>query len=90
MWTHAENVKVMEYYYKSKLSRDRGYMQRMLDLWMNERMVVLSKELLAGQARSILKRKLLSDNELKGIRDRVRFHEPEGRQGRQAAVESEN
>ena len=83
MWTHAENVKVMECYYKSKLSKDRGYMQRMLDLWIDEGMVVLSKERLAGQARSILKRKLLSEDELKEIRDRVGFQEEEERQGRQ-------
>lgn len=82
-WTHAENVKVMECYYKSKLSKDRGYVQRMLDLWMDEGMVVLSKERLAGQSRSILKRKLLSEDELKEIRDRVGFQEEEERQGRQ-------
>ena len=89
MWTHAENVKVMECYYKSKLSGDRGYIKRMEDFWINEGMVVPIKELLAGRAQIILDWKLLSDDELKGIRDRVGFHEQEGRQGRQGAVESE-
>ena len=73
----------MECYYKSKLSIDLGYMQRMRDLWINEGMEVLTKKQLADQARSILKNKLLSEDELKEIRDRVRFQEEEGRQGHQ-------
>ena len=73
----------MECYYKSKLSRDRGHMQRMLDLWNEEGMFGLSKERLAGQAQSILKRKLLSEDVLKEIRERVGFQEEEERQARQ-------
>ena len=83
MWTHEQNVKVMECYYKSRRSRGRGYMQRMRNLWIEEGMFLLSKERLASQARSILKRKLLSEDELKEIKERVGFHEQEGRQGRQ-------
>ena len=58
-------------------------MQRMRNLWIEEGMFPLIKERLASQARSILERKLLSEDELKEIRDRVGFHEEEGRQGRQ-------
>ena len=73
----------MECYYKSQLFKDRGYVQRMLDLWINEGMEVLSKERLAGQANSILNKKLLTDDELDEIRVRVRvgFLEEEERQG---------
>ena len=55
----------------------------MLNLWIEEGMFGLSKERLAGQARSILKRKLLSEDVLKEIRDRVGFQEEEERQGHQ-------
>ena len=58
-------------------------MQRMRDLWINEGMEVLTKKQLADQARSILDGKLLSEDELKEIRDRVGFQEEEGKQGRQ-------
>ena len=56
----------------------------MRDLWIEEGMFDISKERLAGQARSILKRNLLSDDELKVIRERVGFQEEEERRGRQA------
>ena len=55
----------------------------MLDLWIEEGVFDLSKERLAAQAQSILKRKLLSEDVLKGIRDRVRFQAEEERQGHQ-------
>ena len=55
----------------------------MLDLWIEEGMFDLKKDRLAGQARSILKRNLLNEDELKEIRDRVGFQEEEERQGRQ-------
>ena len=73
----------MECYYKSKLPRNSVYRQRMLELWIEEGMFDLSKERLACQARSILKRKLLSEDVLKEIRDRVGFQEEEERQGHQ-------
>ena len=82
-WTYAENVKVMECFYRSRLPRNRVYRQSMLDLWIEEGMFDLSKERLAGQAQSILQRKLLSEDVLKGIRDRVGFQEEEERQGHQ-------
>ena len=55
----------------------------MLDLWMEEGMFDIRKKRLASQARSVLKRNLLSEDELKEIRDRVGFQEGEERQGRQ-------
>ena len=72
----------MECYYKSKLSRDLGYIQRMQDLWINEGMEVFSKVRLVGQAHSILNRKLLSEDELDEIRVRVGFQEEELRKER--------
>lgn len=80
-WTREENAVVMECYYKSRLSRDLGYMKRMHDLWIDKGMVVLTKEELAAQARSILNRKS-NEDKLKVIRDRVGFQEEEGRQDR--------
>ena len=55
----------------------------MLDLWIDEGMEVLTKRRLADQARSLLKRKYFSEDELKEIRDRVGFQEEEERQGHQ-------
>ena len=72
----------MECYYKSRLSRDLGCMERMHDLWIDEGMVVLTKKELADQARSLLKRKYFSEDELKEIRDRAGFQEEKGRQHR--------
>ena len=73
---------VMECYYKSKRSGDKGYMKRMYELWIGKGMFDLAKKRLAGQARSILKKNLLGKNELKGIRERVGFQgEERERQG---------
>ncbi|XP_067045206.1 uncharacterized protein [Acropora muricata] len=81
-WTHEENVVVMECYYKSKRSGDKGYMKRMHELWIGKGMFDIAKKRLAGQARSILKKNLLGKNELKGIRERVGFQgEERERQG---------
>ena len=75
---------VMECYYISKLSGDYGYMKRMRELWIREGRFDITKERLAGQARSILKKSLLDENELKGIRERVGFQgEERERQGHQ-------
>ena len=74
----------MECYYTSKLSGDYGYMKRMHELWIGKGMFDLTKERLAGQARSILKKNFLRKDELKAIRERVGFQEEEReRQGRQ-------
>ena len=69
----------MECYYKSKLSRERGYMQRMHDLWIKEGMVNVSKKRLVDQAYSILNYQRLREDKLKEIRDRVGFQEEEPR-----------
>ena len=62
---------VMECYYKSKLFGDYGYTKRMRDLWIGKKKFDLTKERLAGQARSILKKNLLREDELKEIRGKV-------------------
>ena len=62
---------VMECYYKSKLSGDYGYTKRMRELWIGKKRFDLTKERLAGQARSILKKNLLLEDELKEIRGKV-------------------
>ena len=62
---------VMECYYISKLSGDYGYMKRMRELWIREGRFDITKERLAGQAHSILKKNLLSEDELKEIRRKV-------------------
>ena len=64
---------VMECYYKSRRSGEKGYMKRMHELWIGKGMFDIAKKRLAGQARSILKKNLLRKNELKGIRERVGF-----------------
>ena len=57
-------------------------MKRMHELWTGKGMFDLAKKRLAGQARSILKKSLLDENELKGIRERVGFQgEERERQG---------
>ena len=68
----------MECFYKSKLSVERGYTNRMLEFWNQRGMFDRTKEQLAGQARSILKNKRLPEDELKQIRNRVGFPEGEG------------
>ena len=55
-------------------------MKRMLELWIQEEMFDISKEQLAGQARSILDNKTLHNDELKEIRNRVGYRGGE-RQG---------
>ena len=78
----------MECYYKSKLSGERGYIQRMHDLWIKEGMVVVSKKRLVDQAYSILNNQMLSEDELKEIRDRVGFQEEEPRKARSSRPSS--
>lgn len=61
----------MECYYKSRRSGDKGYMKRMHELWIGKGMFDLAKKRLAGQARSILKKNLLREDEMKEIRRKV-------------------
>ena len=59
-------------------------MKRMHGLWIRKGMFDLTKERLAGQARSILKKNFLRKDEVKAIRERVGFQEEETeRQGHQ-------
>ena len=79
MWTHEENVVVMECYYKNKLYEDSEYMPTMRDLWIERGMPDIPKSRLTCQANTILKNDLLCKDELKQIRERVGFQEGKGK-----------
>ena len=71
-WTLAENVKVMECFYKSSPTR-RGYRKRMYDWWQRECPgFVLTEQRLLDQKRTIVTRQLLTSIELEHIQSRVR------------------
>ena len=71
-WTRLENMELMWCYYKARAA-GRGYQKRLKVIWdgRNPDKLFRSTNNLACQARAIINSKLLSEYELKDIRQRV-------------------
>jgi len=70
VWTKAEQIILMECYYDSNPTVF-GYVKRLHDHWIMKNMENYSQQHLADQARSIIRRKVLSEIELEEIHRRV-------------------
>ena len=71
-WSREENMFVMECYYRSVPSR-RGYRKRMLDLWREKGMFIVTEQHLVDQSNQIRKRGWLTDLELEEIIRRIEY-----------------
>ena len=71
-WSREENMFVMECYYRSVPSR-RGYRKRMLDLWREKSMFIVTEQRLVDQSNQIRKRGWLTDLELEEIIRRIEY-----------------
>ena len=65
-WSREENMFVMECHYRSVPSR-RGYRKRMLDLWREKGMFIVTEQRLVDQSNQTRKRGWLTDLELEKI-----------------------
>ena len=71
-WLREENIFVMECYYKGVPSR-RGYRKRMLGLWGEKGMFIVTEQRLVDQSNEIRKRGWLTDLELEEIIRRIEY-----------------
>ena len=62
-WSKGENMFIMEYYFRSNLSR-LGYRKRMLKIWNSEGLFFIAEQRLVDQANNIRRRGWLSEVEL--------------------------
>ena len=77
-WSRADNKDLMICYYNSEPAK-RGYMKRMLDLWLTKRPNSnLNEKQLVAQKANVIKKKLLSDLEIEELQNAKERNQPDG------------